>query len=109
MTVRPPSSLTNPGARAAGFDLLEYELMSERADALGRHGLKVETAIARLEACTDEGMREALLDEAADVVWSFFITRELCGLRSNKDAIARYRIPRAVIARLGVVRKPSTD
>ncbi|MFP5077599.1 DUF6665 family protein [Rhizobium sp. YIM 134829] len=106
MVVRPPSSFTNPGARTTGFDLLEYELMSERADALGRHGLKVETAIARLEACSEPAEREALLDAAADAVWSFFITRELCGLRSNKDAIARYRIPREVIARLGVVRKP---
>lgn len=105
MTVRPPNAYANPGQRASGFDILEYELMSERADALGRHGLKVEQAIARLEACTDAGERAALIDAAADAVWSFFITREHCGLRSNKDAIARYRIPPAVIARLGVVRK----
>ncbi len=112
MSVRPPQSFGNPGgARQGGLDILEYELMAERADALGRHGLRVEKAIAALQGLGDpettpEG-REALLDAAADAVWSFFIQREICGLRSNRDAIERYGIPKEVVARLGVVRKPS--
>jgi hypothetical protein len=108
MSVRPPQSFQNPGSRPSGLDVFEYELMSERADALGRHGLKVERAIDALSVLSDPAVprdqREALLDAAADAVWSFFIQREICGLRSNRDAIERYRIPKEVVARLGVVR-----
>ncbi|MDQ0318498.1 membrane-bound lytic murein transglycosylase MltF [Pararhizobium capsulatum DSM 1112] len=110
MTVRPPQALAPSFSRNSGLNLLEYELMSERADSLGRHGLKVEKAIAALAAIdlhTPPERREALLNEAADVVWAFFIQREICGLRSNRDAIQRYGIPKQVIARLGIVRPKS--
>jgi hypothetical protein len=109
MTVRPPQSLSPSLSRDTGLNLLEYELMSERADALGRHGLKVEKAIAALSVLSDPRTtperREQLLDDAADVVWAFFIQREICGLRSNRDAVQRYGIPKEVMARLGIVRR----
>ena len=109
MTVRPPQSLSPSLSRDTGLNLLEYELMSERADALGRHGLKVEKAIAALSVLSDPATtperREQLLDDAADVVWAFFIQREICGLRSNRDAVQRYGIPKEVMARLGIVRR----
>ena len=109
MTVRPPQSLSPSLSRDTGLNLLEYELMSERADALGRHGLKVEKAIAALSVLSEPGttpqQREQLLDDAADVVWAFFIQREICGLRSNRDAVQRYGIPKEVMARLGIVRR----
>jgi hypothetical protein len=109
MTVRPPQSLSPFFGKDSGLNLLEYELMSERADALGRHGLKVEKAIAALSVLSDPqttpARREQLLDDAADVVWAFFIQREICGLRSNRDAVHRYGIPKEVMARLGIVRR----
>ncbi|CAN7258231.1 DUF6665 family protein [Pararhizobium sp. LjRoot238] len=109
MTVRPPQSLSPSFTRDSGLNLLEYELMSERADALGRHGLKVEKAIAALnvlnDAATTPERREQLLNDAADAVWAFFIQREICGLRSNRDAVQRYGIPKEVMARLGIIRK----
>lgn len=109
MTVRPPQALAPSFTKETGLSILEYELMSERADSLGRHGLKVEKAIAllseRLAAGCGEAEREDLLNDAADKVWAFFIQREMCGLRSQKDAIRRYDIPPEVIARLGIVRK----
>ncbi len=109
MTVRPPQSLSPSFTRDSGLNLLEYELMSERADALGRHGLKVEKAIAALsvleDAATTPDRREQLLNDAADAVWAFFIQREICGLRSNRDAVHRYGIPKEVMARLGIIRK----
>jgi hypothetical protein len=108
MTVRLPQSLISSFGKDTGLNLLEYELMSERADALGRHGLKVEKAIAALSVLSDPQTtpmrREQLLNDAADVVWAFFIQREICGLRSNRDAIQRYAIPKEVMARLGIVR-----
>jgi hypothetical protein len=109
MTVRPPQSLPPSFTRDSGLNLLEYELMSERADALGRNGLKVEKAIAALsvlgDAATKPERREQLLNDAADAVWAFFIQREICGLRSNRDAVQRYGIPKEVMARLGIIRK----
>lgn len=109
MTVRPPQALAPSFTRETGLNILEYELMSERADSLGRHGLKVENALAllaeRLAGGCDGMEREELLNDAADKVWAFFIQREMCGLRSQKDAIRRYAIPPEVIARLGIVRR----
>jgi hypothetical protein len=108
MTVRPPQSLSPSFTKDRGLNLLEYELMSERADALGRHGLKVEKALAALSVLSDPqttpARREQLLNEAADAVWAFFIQREICGLRSNRDAVQRYGIPKEVMARLGIIR-----
>lgn len=109
MTVRPPQALAPSFTKETGLSILEYELMSERADALGRHGLKVEKALAllaeRLAAGCGDTEREDLLNDAADKVWAFFIQREMCGLRSQKDAVRRYGIPPEVIARLGIVRR----
>lgn len=109
MSVRPPQSFRQSEQDRNGFNVLEYELMSERADALGRHGLKVELTLAALKAWTADRQsaeeRETLLDAASDAVWAFFIQREICGLRNNRDAIQRYGIPNEVIARLGAVRK----
>lgn len=111
MTVRPPQALAPSFSKESGLNILEYELMSERADALGRHGLRVEKALAllaqRIAAGCGGAEREALLDDAAEKVWAFFIQREMCGLRSQKDAVARYAIPPEVMARLGIVRRPT--
>jgi hypothetical protein len=111
MTVRPPRALSPNFSTAGAFNVLEYELMSERADALGRHGLKVEKALAALAALDGDvgaDQRERILDETADAVWAFFIQREICGLRDSRDAVRRYGIPKEVMARLGIVRrKPS--
>ena len=67
MTLRPPQQLSYPGLSAPALNVLEYELMSERADALGRHGLKVEKALARLRAGLQAGcsgdQRENLLND----------------------------------------------
>lgn len=111
MIVRPPQALAPSFSRDTGLNLLEYELMAERTDSLGRHGLKVEKAIAALAALNAETppeKREELLNDAADVVWAFFIQREICGLRSNRDAIQRYGIPKEVVARLGIIRPRKT-
>lgn len=109
MSVRPPQSLGQSQQNPSGFKVLEYELMSERADTLRRHGLKVEAALAALKAWTADSQsgeeRERLLNAASDAVWAFFIQREICGLKNNRDAIERYGIPNEVIARVGAVPK----
>ncbi|WP_037082991.1 DUF6665 family protein [Neorhizobium vignae] len=109
MSVRPPQSFYQPGFANTGFNVLEYELMSERAAALSRQGLKVEEALAALHAWNpdrdSEVLRERFRNDAADAVWGLFIQREICGLRNNRDIINRYAIPSEVLSRVGAVRK----
>ncbi|WP_117193199.1 DUF6665 family protein [Rhizobium terrae] len=109
MSFRPPQSLSQPGFINTGFNVLEYELQSERAAALTRQGVKVEAALAALDAWDETrdgaGRHDTLLYEAADAVWALFIQREICGMRNNRDIIKRYGIPKEVLARVGTVRK----
>jgi hypothetical protein len=90
-------------ARETGFSVLEAELVSEAAAALGRAGARAEAALARLndEASLASEGREALLKAAAEAVWALFIQREACGMRDQKPVIADLGIPRAVLVRLG--------
>ncbi len=85
-----------------GLEVLDYELVSEMATALGAAGRKVEEVMERLHAHKGDGeSRKALLKAAADAVYAYFIQRELCGLRRHHDVIREYRIPNEVLARLG--------
>jgi hypothetical protein len=104
MSLRPPSHYQPNSSGKAPLNILEYELMAERADALGRAGLRAEAALLRLKEAGPED-REDLIDAAATEVYAMFIQREICGLRNGRDIIARYGIPGAVIARLGVTKK----
>lgn len=103
MSVRPPQSLMPSRQGEGALGILEYELMSERADSLGRAGLKVESLLKRLGQA-ENAERDALLYDAAEAVQALFIQREVCGLRNGRDIISRYGIPGEVIARLGVKR-----
>ena len=103
MSLRPPSHYQENPSGKAPINVFEYELMAERADSLGRAGLRAEAALQRLSEATAD-TREELTDAAAAEVYALFIQREICGLRNGRDVIARYAIPGAVIARLGVTR-----
>lgn len=105
MSLRPPSHYQQNPSGKSPLNVLEYELMAERADALGRAGLRAEAALLKLRDAAPDADREALLDAAATEVYAMFIQREMCGLRNGRDVIARYGIPGAVIARLGVSKK----
>jgi len=105
MSLRPPSHYQQSPSGKSPLNILEYEMMAERADALGRAGLRAEAALQRLRDAAPEADREDLTDAAATEVYALFIQREMCGLKNGRDVIARYGIPGAVIARLGVSRK----
>ena len=99
-TVRPPSILSNRSEQT--LNVLEYELLAEKAAALGRAGGRVSEALAKLNAHQgDADQRRVLLKTAVDAVYAYFIQRELCGLRRHDDAIRDYAIPREVLVRLG--------
>lgn len=110
MSFRPPSLFSPTGAGV--LSALDYELAAEKADALGRIGRKVEAALEALSAAQAEKAPrehcEKLIDEAAELIWAFFIQREISGFRSQADAVRRYRIPREVLIRVGVRRKPES-
>jgi hypothetical protein len=104
MSLRPPSHYQASPSGKSPLNILEYDLMAERADSLGRAGLRAEAALLRLQEASPE-TREELTDAAAADVYALFIQREICGLRNGRDVIARYGIPGSVIARLGVTRR----
>src|SRR5262245_24408330 len=102
MTFKPPSRFSAASLREGALDALGYEIMAEKAASLGRAGGRVEACLARLEqAGTQTAERAALLADAADAVYAYFIQRELAGFRRHDEVIRLYRIPRAVLARLG--------
>lgn len=92
-----------------GINLLESELLAEKASSLGHHGRLVEAALALLRQHDAVGgsaeERLVLVKRAAREVWAFFVQRELCGFRDQRDVIAHYGIPPEVIARLGAVER----
>ena len=93
----------------AGLSVLQDELLAEKASSLGHHGRLVEKAMAALRAFDaapgDPEERKRLLRKAAREVWAFFVQRELCGFRDQKDVIRQYGIPGEVLVRLGAIER----
>src|SRR5262245_16789087 len=88
-----------------GVNLLEHEMLAEKASSLGHHGRQVEKTLAELRAFTGPvGERADLVGKAAYAVWAFLVQRELCGLRDQKQIIKDYAIPGEVLAQLGAVK-----
>ena len=94
-------------ALTTGFGPVESEIVAEKASALGHHGRMAQKAVAALHAfdsAPEAGVeRLTLVKSAAREVWKYFIQRELCGLRDQRDVIREYRIPPEVLTRLGVM------
>lgn len=107
MSLRPPRLLAEARLRAdQGINLLESEMLADKAASLGHHGRLVEQAMAELRAfqgAPEERLK--LVKQAAREVWAFFVQRELCGLRDQKEIIRFYGIPPEVLVRLGAVEK----
>ncbi|MEP7240542.1 MAG: DUF6665 family protein [Devosia sp.] len=94
----------------AAFDVLEADVLAEKAASLGHRGRQVETALAALRAFDADGADDAaerlrLVRKAAHEVWAYFVQRELCGLRDHRPIIKDYGIPGEVLVRLGAVEK----
>lgn len=110
MSLLPPDLIAARALRDTGLNILENEMLAEKASSLGYHGRLVEKAMEALRAFDSEakGTAEQRLDlvrDAAKKVWAFFVQRELCGLRDQKEMIRFYGIPGEVLVRLGAVEK----
>jgi hypothetical protein len=102
MPLRPSGGSSAPSLDENGFDALGYEILAEKAASLGRAGDRAETCLRLLKEYQDDASgRAALVREAADAVYAYFIQRELCGLRRHDDVIREYGIPKEVLVRLG--------
>jgi hypothetical protein len=87
----------------AGTAAIEHEILAERASSLGAAERRVINAIAALGPATID--RPQRLAEASDVVWQYFVQRELIGFRKHTDVIQELSIPREVLAGLGIMQK----
>jgi hypothetical protein len=91
----------------SGFGPVESEIAAEKASALGHHGRLAQKAVAALHAFDADPQpgieRAALVRTAAREVWKYFIQRELCGARDQREVIREYCIPQEVLIRLGAM------
>jgi hypothetical protein len=94
---------------------LDYEIAREKASALGRLGRRLEAALATLAAfdaqsedkafaspAAQRERREELVAAAGEVLWSFIVQREACGLRDSARAMRDYGVPAEVRLRMGI-------
>lgn len=111
MSVRPPRQFSkdfqDPVSAA-----LEQEVLAEKAGTLARLGTVLERRLKRLaefevaaasgqHAGTGEALRDRLVAEAGEALWHVVIQRELCGLRNTRAFYEGYRVPKAVMLRMG--------
>lgn len=85
----------------AGTTAIDHEIVAERASSLGAAEQRVIKAIAALSAAGSAD--QAALAEARQVVWKYFVQRELVGFRKHTDVIQELNIPAEVLAGLGAM------
>jgi hypothetical protein len=102
MSLRLPGQNSTPASGQTDVDVLDYELMAEKAASLGRAGYYAEQHLNLLRNYQgDADGRAVLLKKTVEAVYAWFIQRELCGLRRHDSLIREYAIPREVLVRLG--------
>lgn len=103
MSLRDSLDLIRAVRPDAGTAAIEHEILGERASSLGAAEQRVAKAVAALNAATKN--RDHYLAEAQQVVWEYFVQRELIGFRRHNDVIQDLSIPREVLAGLGAISK----
>ena len=93
------------------LDVLEYEIIQERAAALGRMGRALEAVLAKLREFDAAHPRAGVgaagtaypVTEAGHALWMFVVQREACGLRNSRTVMRDYNVPGEVQKRMGPV------
>lgn len=91
----------------AALGALAAEVANEKVETLSRAGRKAEDALANLSAFDGEAGSEshqALIDAAADAVWTYSVQSELSGLPGAARIMRDLAVPAVVVARLGIAR-----
>jgi hypothetical protein len=92
--------------------VLQYEILQEKAQSLGRTARQIVQALDALRlhdrnpGAVPGRSREDLIAEAAERAHHFLIQRELCGFRDWPDVAEFYRIPTEVLKRMGASGTP---
>jgi hypothetical protein len=113
-----PPRITPTFSGPGGVDLLNYELVQEKAATLARIGKRLQAALDALAAfdaaggggeTADGGRRDELVAAAGEALWYYVIQREVCGLRDGEAIMRQLGVPREVRLRMGYVPRPGTD
>lgn len=105
MTFRLPQNLTTQLSVETGASALEKAILSEHAASLGHYGRRVAKAMADWE-CRDPNDAQdtqRCLDAAVEAVYNCFVQREAIGLSNHDYPVQYYKIPPAVLARVGAM------
>lgn len=94
----------------AAFNVLQYDMLQERASSLGHHARVAEAAMRALREFDAKGggadeERLPLLRKAAGDVWNYFVQREACGMRDHREIIKDFGISGEVLVRLGAIER----
>ena len=106
--VRLPKNLSNTlsfksGVIKTGADVLETEVLGEKAYSLGLAAKAVEASLAALKSFNGpESELLTLQQSCADKVHAYFVQRELMGFTNHDHPITHYDIPKDVLSKIGV-------
>jgi hypothetical protein len=103
MTLRDSLELIRTVRPDAGTAAIEHEINAERASSLGAAEQRVIAAVTALQDPQND--RADALDYARQMVWAYFVQRELIGFRRHNDVIQELNIPSEVLAGLGAIPK----
>jgi len=116
-----PPRITPTFSGPGGVDLLNYEIVQEKAATLARIGKRLQAALDALAAFdadagdagiagiagdADGGRRDELVLAAGEALWYYVIQREVCGLRDSEAVMRQLGVPREVRLRMGYVPRP---
>ena len=104
MSLRDSLDLITMVRPEAGTAAIDHEILAERASSLGAAEQRVIKAMTALASA--QGDRTDALNEARNVVWAYFVQRELIGFRRHADVIQELSITPEVLAGLGASTKP---
>lgn len=115
MSIRPPRRLPGQPADDA-FDLLQGELVREKAATLARLGKRLEdglNALAAFDATHGRAAlspagaerRDELVGAAGESLWYYVVQREVCGFGHSEALMRELSIPREVRLRMGIARR----
>jgi len=106
--VRLPKNLSTnftfkSGVIKTGESVLEHELLAEKAHSLGLAANRLKKDLEDLQSFSGtSNARKPLLQAAGDSAQAYFIQRELMGMTDHSHPIEHYKIPKDVLARIGI-------
>lgn len=110
MSLRRPRTLANPHG-GDGLDVLNYEILQEKAAVLARLGRRLQAALDELHAFDADPRpdmdRDALVGAAGEALWYYVVQREVLGMPDTEAVMRELRVPREVRLRMGLNRRPA--